>query len=55
MIGVNCGGTLPPVPTMQMIRDVYELDPSDVIKEEIAKVNSLWKLQKGKKVSVLKI
>ena len=37
MIGVNCGGTLPPVPTMQMIRDVYELDPSDVIKEEIAK------------------
>ena len=37
MIGVNCGGTLPPVPTMNMIRDVYELDPKDVVKEEISK------------------
>ena len=24
MIGVNCGGTMPPVPTMKMIKDVYE-------------------------------
>ena len=37
LIGVNCGGTLPPVPTMNMIRDVYELDPKDVVKEEISK------------------
>ncbi|KZX13904.1 Coenzyme F420 hydrogenase/dehydrogenase, beta subunit C-terminal domain [Methanobrevibacter oralis] len=37
MIGVNCGGTMPPVPTMKMIKDVYELNPKDVIKEEIAK------------------
>ncbi|WP_296798580.1 Coenzyme F420 hydrogenase/dehydrogenase, beta subunit C-terminal domain [uncultured Methanobrevibacter sp.] len=37
MIGVNCGGTLPPVPTMNMIKDVYELDPKDVVKEEISK------------------
>ena len=37
MIGVNCGGTLPPVPTMNMIKEVYELDPKDVVKEEISK------------------
>ena len=37
MIGVNCGGTLPPVPTMKMIEEVYELDPKDVVKEEISK------------------
>ena len=37
MIGVNCGGTLPPVPTMTMIKEVYELDPKDVVKEEISK------------------
>ena len=37
MIGVNCGGTLPPVPTMRMIEEVYELDPKDVVKEEISK------------------
>ena len=36
MIGVNCGGTFSPVPTMNMIRDVYELDPKDVVKEEIS-------------------
>ncbi|MFZ2216292.1 MAG: coenzyme F420 hydrogenase/dehydrogenase beta subunit N-terminal domain-containing protein, partial [Methanothermobacter tenebrarum] len=37
MVGVNCGGTLPPVKTRQMIEEVYEMDPDDVIKEEIAK------------------
>ena len=60
MIGVNCGGTMSPVPTMNMIRDVYDLDPKDVVKEEIAKgklkkkslkVNSSWKLLKAKKLS----
>ena len=37
LIGVNCGGTLPPVPTMNMIREIYELDPKDIVKEEISK------------------
>ncbi|MGD9627549.1 MAG: Coenzyme F420 hydrogenase/dehydrogenase, beta subunit C-terminal domain [Methanobacteriales archaeon] len=37
MVGVNCGGTLPPVKTRAMIEEVYEMDPEDVIKEEIAK------------------
>lgn len=37
MLGVNCGGTLPPVKTIQMIEEIYEMDPDKVIKEEIAK------------------
>ena len=49
MIGVNCGGTMPPVPTMNMIRDVYELDPKDVIKEEIAKGNLIMETADGEK------
>lgn len=49
MIGVNCGGTMSPVPTMQMIRDVYELDPKDVIKEEIAKGNLIMETKDGEK------
>ena len=49
MIGVNCGGTMPPVPTMKMIRDVYELDPSDVIKEEIAKGKLIMETADGEK------
>ena len=36
LIGVNCGGTLAPVPTMNMIREVFNLNPRDVIKEKIS-------------------
>jgi formate dehydrogenase subunit beta len=39
MVGVNCGGTLPPVQAREMIEKFYELDPNDVLKEEIAKGN----------------
>lgn len=39
MIGVNCGGTLPPVKAREMIEKFYELDPDIVVKEEIAKGN----------------
>ncbi|NYB27541.1 MAG: Coenzyme F420 hydrogenase/dehydrogenase, beta subunit C-terminal domain [Methanobacteriaceae archaeon] len=37
MIGVNCGGTLPPVKAREMVEKFYEIDPDMVIKEEIAK------------------
>ncbi|HNS25953.1 MAG TPA: coenzyme F420 hydrogenase/dehydrogenase beta subunit N-terminal domain-containing protein, partial [Methanobacteriaceae archaeon] len=37
MIGVNCGGTLPPVKAREMIETFYDLDPDSVVKEEIAK------------------
>jgi len=39
MVGLNCGGTLPPVQTIEMIEKIYKLDPETVIKEEIAKGN----------------
>jgi formate dehydrogenase (coenzyme F420) beta subunit len=39
MVGVNCGGTLPPVQAREMIDQFYELDPDSVVKEEIAKGN----------------
>ena len=39
MVGVNCGGTLPPVKTREMIEKFYEIDPDSVVKEEIAKGN----------------
>lgn len=47
MIGVNCGGTMSPVPTIQMIEDVYELDPKDVVKEEIAKGSLIMETADG--------
>ncbi|MCE5214069.1 MAG: Coenzyme F420 hydrogenase/dehydrogenase, beta subunit C-terminal domain, partial [Methanobacterium sp.] len=35
MVGVNCGGTFPPVPTRNMIKDFYGVNPDDVVNEEI--------------------
>lgn len=35
MLGVNCGGTLPPVYTRSMVENIYGLDPDEVLKEEI--------------------
>lgn len=37
MLGVNCGGTMPPVKAREMIEKFYEIQPDDVVKEEIAK------------------
>ena len=37
LIGVNCGGTMAPVDTIKMIKDVYNVDPSEIVKEEIIK------------------
>jgi len=39
MIGINCGGTLPPVQAREMIEKFYEINPDTVVKEEIAKGN----------------
>ena len=37
MIGVNCGGTIRPMPARDMIEKLYATNPDDVIKEEIDK------------------
>jgi formate dehydrogenase subunit beta len=37
MIGLNCGGTVSPVTARKMIADKFEIDPDDVVKEEIDK------------------
>ena len=38
-IGLNCGGTFPPVQAQEMIQKFYKTDPMDVVKAEIAKGN----------------
>ncbi|MDR0911429.1 MAG: Coenzyme F420 hydrogenase/dehydrogenase, beta subunit C-terminal domain [Methanobrevibacter sp.] len=37
MVGVNCGGTMAPNKTRIMIDEIFEMDPDEVVKEEIAK------------------
>lgn len=49
LIGVNCGGTMPPFKTIKMIEDVYEMDPDAVIKEEISKGKLIMETKDGEK------
>ena len=37
MIGLNCGGSISPVSARKMIEKKYELNPDDIVREEIAK------------------
>lgn len=47
IVGVNCGGTMPPVKAREMIEKFYEIDPDAVIKEEIAKGNLIIETADG--------
>lgn len=46
-IGLNCGGTLMPVAAQKMFKEVYELDPKDIVKEEIDKGQIIAILEDG--------
>ena len=54
MIGLNCGGTLPPVKARKMIEEFYEIDPDIVVKEEIARGNLIIETsdQEEKEISI---
>ena len=47
MIGLNCGGTVNPITAMKMIKLFYEINPKDVIKEEIDKGKFIIFLKDG--------
>ncbi|WP_413828184.1 Coenzyme F420 hydrogenase/dehydrogenase, beta subunit C-terminal domain [Methanobrevibacter sp. UBA46] len=52
MVGVNCGGTLPPVPTMKMFKEVYGVNPADVAKEEISKGKLIVETKDGEEKGI---
>jgi formate dehydrogenase subunit beta len=47
MIGLNCGGTISPITAMKMIELFYEVNPKDVVKEEIDKGKFIIELKNG--------
>ncbi|MDO9540544.1 MAG: Coenzyme F420 hydrogenase/dehydrogenase, beta subunit C-terminal domain [Methanocalculus sp.] len=49
MIGVNCGGTVSPVPARKMITEKYGVDPNTVHKEEIDKGQFIIEYEGGHK------
>ena len=46
-IGLNCGGTIPPITAMKMIEMFYGVNPLDVVKEEIANGKFIIELKDG--------
>lgn len=46
-IGLNCGGTIRPVSAREMIELFYEVDPDEVVKEEIDKGKFIVELADG--------
>ena len=52
MIGLNCGGTVSPLTAEKMIKLFYDVDPEDVVKEEINKGQFIIELENGEEKSV---
>lgn len=52
MIGLNCGGTISPITAMKMIELFYEVNPLDVVKEEIDKGKFIIELKNGEHKAV---
>ena len=47
LVGINCGGTMPPVKGRMMMEQFYEVDPDSVVKEEIAKGKLIVETEDG--------
>ena len=47
LIGLNCTGTLPPAKAKSMMRDEFEVDPSDVVSEDIEDNELIIRLKDG--------
>ena len=52
MVGVNCGGTFPPVSTQNMIEEIFEVDADQVINEEIENGKFIIKIEDGSKKEI---
>jgi formate dehydrogenase subunit beta len=52
MIGLNCGGSVSPVTARKMIAEKFEVDPDDVVKEEIDKGKFIIELKDGQEKAI---
>lgn len=52
MVGLNCGGTVSPITGRKMIDLFYEIDPDDVVSEEIDKGQFIVELKDGSEKGV---
>jgi formate dehydrogenase subunit beta len=47
VVGLNCGGSMHPVVTKKMLVEMYDIDPEDVVGEEIEKGKLIFKTKDG--------
>ena len=47
LIGLNCGGSMRPVTTKEMLINMYGIDPEDVVSEDIEKGKLMFKTKAG--------
>ncbi|MCD4703166.1 MAG: Coenzyme F420 hydrogenase/dehydrogenase, beta subunit C-terminal domain [Methanosarcinaceae archaeon] len=47
IVGLNCGGSMHPVTTKKMLVEMYDIDPEDVVGEDIKKGKLVFKTKNG--------
>jgi formate dehydrogenase subunit beta len=52
LIGLNCGGTMPPVLTKKMLIEMYDIDPEDVVGEDIEKGKLIYRTKDGNEKAI---
>lgn len=52
IVGLNCGGSMHPVTTKKMLAEMYDIDPDDVVGEEIEKGKLIFKTKDGKEKAI---
>jgi formate dehydrogenase subunit beta len=52
IIGLNCGGSMHPVVTKEMLVNMYDIDPEDVVGEEIEKGKLIFKTKDGEEKAI---
>ena len=52
VVGLNCGGSMHPVTTKKMLVEMYDIDPDDVVGEEIEKGKLIFKTKNGEEKAI---
>ncbi|MBE0522890.1 MAG: Coenzyme F420 hydrogenase/dehydrogenase, beta subunit C-terminal domain [Methanosarcinales archaeon] len=52
IVGLNCGGSMHPVVTKKMLAEMYDIDPDDVVGEEIEKGKLIFKTKDGQEKGI---
>ncbi|KAF5422581.1 MAG: formate dehydrogenase subunit beta [Candidatus Methanocomedens sp.] len=52
VVGLNCGGSMHPVTTKKMLVEMYDIDPEDVVGEDIEKGKLIFKTKNGEEKAI---